>query len=332
MQIEKAAGPDAQTVLVPTEDSEDLIKLLFQQLTGKQNSLFQLFSRTALIDFGDIKQLKERLDQEFARFKIIGTSFNAEISLSDHSEVGLNSWEDFSKFDYGKKQTTSELSMKFQYIIRHGASPKPEQYIIEFSVRSFVSDLESIMISFSHSEENASPPSMRAKVEYVDYIIGKNVFQNIRDWVHSLRQVGNQYHYPFLSRHSSMIQFFLPRLGHFAPLFFAYNYAMELDVRQFDSVGIQWILVSGAVFIGTHAITQYTANGFRRKIVKTCGVSSIRLTAGDSQALDKIKDRNRGLFQGALARILSGIGAVILSGIGAVVVNLASNFIMKWSA
>jgi hypothetical protein len=89
--------------------TDRLAQVLFDEITGRQNSITELGTKCFILEVEDIRQLNIKLDQMFGRHTVLSKAFSVEMSLSNGQEVALHSWDDFSNFDCSQSELFEKL-------------------------------------------------------------------------------------------------------------------------------------------------------------------------------------------------------------------------------
>lgn len=159
--------------------TRELSKALFDHIATRPSSISSTYSHACVIHFNDIIQILAKIEQLLARFDVISNSINFEIELSSGRSIEISGIDQLQTFDTSQNETVSSINIEMNVVLRHNASSSLEQYVIELGARSTVGEVE---LFLAHFEGAPDLPMARAKVKFVDYIVGKNLISTIDEW------------------------------------------------------------------------------------------------------------------------------------------------------
>jgi len=162
---------------------------IYNSLTGKTESITQLFEGSPFLKFEDLAQLNARINQAFDSY---GASIK-NTSITVYHVDGLK--EVFSSFDrfklYNKSNTSpvENVSIEYHFLIIPAGSDEPRKYRIHVDLPSRVGiwekrpDFSVGPVSISRMFSSLPP---RVIIEYVDYAAARHFLAQITEWFDSL--------------------------------------------------------------------------------------------------------------------------------------------------
>jgi len=105
---------------------KDAIKAIIEKLNQKSQKATRVFNNEYDLSTSDLKQLMEKVVQEFNACSIISNAATASIVLSKNQRFDFSSWKEFEEFDVSQPQTTKSLSFGITLDVIRGENQTPE--------------------------------------------------------------------------------------------------------------------------------------------------------------------------------------------------------------
>lgn len=273
-------------------------------IIGKLNERSQAATRTfnEHYDLGvtDIKQILDKIHQEFNGRKIINMSATVSLFLSKGQRHDFRTWDEFSTFDTASKEKTRSISLEVVIDVLDGNDGSPERYQCQVSIQNNPSRFGFVIgpVAFSPIDSAGLPPTpIAATVKYNNYIVGKNLLASIDDWEATLKRREISF-LQKLKTWSSSIRQALTFLGSIAGLISSYRvlpYFISED--DWQKWAVSCILIT-AIF---WQIASIAGKLVERYIDRRKEAANIVVTVGDQRDEDAQSKKNTTYARKAVA-------------------------------
>ncbi|MBO1038694.1 hypothetical protein [Brucella pituitosa] len=177
--------------LVDVQDlPHNALSAILRKLNEKSQKSTQSFFGDYKLNIYDIKNLLDKVSQEFNDVQPISETTSVSIHLSSNRRFYFSSWEEFKEFDSTQTETTKSISVEYTLDF---ISPKQnlERYKIQVSIQNIPARYQLYIgpITLGPVEDIGIPPvPIHATVQYSNYIRGKNIISTVDGWVNSLEK------------------------------------------------------------------------------------------------------------------------------------------------
>lgn len=291
------SGEGGHTMAVSDLPVEALRGIL-DKLNEKGQSATKLFQKNYKISTNDIRQLLEKVHQEFHSCKVISRSATVSLTLSKSERYDFRTWAEFEKFDTSQSSRTTSLQIEMTYDVIRNNDEVPERYVVQMSVQNLGPSIEIFLgpISLSSPGKFPVPPAaISATIRYNNYILGKNIIATIDSWEKSLEVDDNKI-IEFLQGQSNRISrgiFYLSSLG---------GVLFSSGLTLIPSLTFQFWLIYSAACALIFSFAGYEIGKFvERNIDHYTDGNIITLTRGDIKRNNMLGKRNRNVLLKAFA-------------------------------
>lgn len=272
---------------------KDAIKAMIEKLNQRSQKATRVFNNEYDLTTNDLKQLMEKVLQEFNACAIIANAATASVVLSKNQRFDFSSWQEFEEFDISQPQTTKSLSFSITLDVIRGENQTPERYEVQVSVQNnpAMFGIQIGPLGIRPVEGFEVPPAhLVAAVNFNNYILGKNILSTIEEWEKSLRRreakVRN-----FFQKWSSSIRVVLGFLATLSGIYACRLPLAEVNFSEPNAVA-KFAIVSTAIIYTFHFVGSSLAKEVERQIDRQLPHNNITLTEGDKRALEKRAKRN----------------------------------------
>jgi hypothetical protein len=208
-------------VLVGEEEkpvSVQLIQQVFNEVTGRAESLTESFRRSYQIEFSHINDLHARLTQTLEQFNVVSRNCGVIIYYLNNSKDEFKSFERFSFQNAGATSPVESIYLKYDFLIIPPLVRKTQAYTINIRISSGVA----LRRRIEEDDILNGPPvifrlmrnrSAYLKIEYVDYSVARTMQAVVRDWFALLPHDEEQKALSSIQRRSHMIPRALRYIG-----------------------------------------------------------------------------------------------------------------------
>jgi hypothetical protein len=221
-------------------------------------------------------------------------SASVSVFLSNSQRYDFSSWKDFEAFDASQAERTKSLSVEMIFDVVRASEGSPERYKVQLSVQNTPAQFGLFLgpIAFSRIEDAGIPPvPIHASVEYMNYVVGKNLMSTIEGWEKALdhQDFGT---IEFLQKHSSKIAQFLTFVSVLSGFLVCRAYLYNPNDPPFSSTSTIVYFMALTLFL-FYSVGKFFSQNIERYIDRQKPLSNLTLTKGDQKFNAKIKSGNR---------------------------------------
>ena len=315
-------GPEERSHSVAVDGlPQSALRAIIAKLNERSQRATRNFNKLYDLQVSDIKQIMEKLRQEFSGRKIINISATVSLFLSKGQRYDFRTWEEFADFDTSLKETTRSISLEVTIDVLDGDNSTPERYQCQVSVQNNPRELGFVIgpLAISSVEHAGLPPTpIAASVTYNNYIVGKNLLAAIDDWEATLRVRENSF-WRRMKRRSSAINGSMVFAGSIAGILFAYNFLPSFVAENDWRAWATYMAIIVAVFWKMASISGDFAEQY---IDRRQEPANILITSGDQRAEDRRSKKNRGHLQKVLLAIAVVVSQIVLAVLAEPIIQL----------
>lgn len=278
---------------------QEALKAIISKLNERSQSASRTFTKNYALEINEIKQLLDKMMQEFNGRKVISSSATVSLFLSKGQRFDFRNWIEFEDFDRSLTTKTRSISMELTVDILDANSGTPERYQSQISVQNNPSEFGFVIgpLSFSSIEHAGLPPTpIAANIKFNNYIIGKNLLSSIDDWEANLT-VRDKDIFHKLKPWSAKIHEALSFLGAIAGLALAYK-VIDLFTEEFTTSSI--VGAYAIITLVFWQVAKFSGEACERFIDRHRGAANIIFTDGDKRFDEKRLKRNKSLTAKAI--------------------------------
>ncbi|MCF3974040.1 hypothetical protein [Paracoccus salsus] len=307
--IVNAGGSPQNGVLSIDDLPRNTLQSIIQRLNQKSQRTTKIFSADYDLNINSLKQVSDKIHQEFNGRDILFLSATVSLSLSNGARHDFASWEEFDSFDTSQAARTKAIAIEVTADILD-SDRTPQRFKTQISIqntpRAF--GLTFGPISFQRIEDFGIPPvPIHATVEYSDFIVGKNLIGTIDGWEDALKKRDPTF-FQKLSRQSERIRNSLTFITTLSAIYLCATLPDIFSASLYTSL----IASAGIIYVG-HNLGLFFAKKVEENIDRSSTFSNITLTDGDRNHNEKVEKRNRSAFRKALGFLSFCVLQVALS-------------------
>jgi hypothetical protein len=288
----------------------EALRGILHKLNEKSQTATRLFRSNYDIKIEDVRQLIEKIEQEYHSCTIISQHVTVSLTLAKNERYDFRSWEDFKSFDTSHAGRTSTLQVEITHDVIRNNGETPERYVVQASIQNLARSYGFMLgpITISQIGEFPIPPApLASTVKYNNYILGKNLIGTVENWEDSLEKRENKW-IQFLQNNSNIISNISIFLGAAAGIIFSTNVMSIYEVMMNNSLSLdEWIARCSLIVLVFVFIGKYSGEYFERHIDQYATPYNIILTKGDRN-YDRKRVRNN-----TKILIKAGIGLLIVA-------------------
>ncbi|HEK1345227.1 TPA: hypothetical protein ACLEZP_005983 [Pseudomonas aeruginosa] len=296
------------------------IQSIYNELTGKTETIGQMLNGNHEIEYSDIQQLNYKILQLHEQYSVLESNCSITVYHINDSKEQFSSFERFSMYEKGSKSPCENVRIEYNFLIILPATKKPQSYKIKIDLHSRAAlkkKMDSEMGVNRHIIRMVSLRSGLIEIDYIDYTVARNFMTAINEWYAGVKKNNGFMGYGWLQDNSHRFASLFSTLSLFC-LFLVIHFNSKLlipdDARLHDLFVAIICVCFSAVFVA------YIAGRFgsacESLIDVYAPVSGLKLNKGDDDVMcDQVRS-NR-------AKVLGGLFFVGMT----IILNVASSFI-----
>jgi hypothetical protein len=302
--------------------SMKLVQSIYNEITGRKESLSQYLKDAHEIYFEDINQLDNKINQLYEQYNIVSKSCSIKIFHVNDCKETFSSFERFKLYDSSSMSPCENIRLEYNFLIVLPNTKAPQNYNIKIDLisRAGLREKENAEGGFSRGIFRlAGLATGNIEIEYIDYTVARNFLVAIDHWYKSIKKNPLPKWLIFTQNNSEYIPFIFQVLSFGFVSYSIYKQA-ELFVSQTPSITTLFsglIAASAALFIvaivalRVGRICEYAIDFYSP-------ISFVNLNRGDKKAIEDFRKSN-------IIRLAFAIGSMFFS----VALSVLATYISK---
>lgn len=303
---------DSTSVEVSAQTYQAIHKLI----TGRSDTITQFYEQPFLVDLEELIQLDKKIHQVCGQYKKISITKTVTVNHRNDSKAEL---VNLNLYDQTNNNPTESVILKYNIIIcPANVAPslnKPQSYTI--SIRFFSGIVIKQRLQKVHKKMPLfislinTPPAV-VKIEYIDYLIAKNLFHTIDDCIKGFKVTHMSNFRKASMKYSTILcvlmKYIMPVTIVILLLIYSPAYIASYKTPL---LGLSKLIFWGfASFFFTYRIGQYVSRKLDIKLSTLEKSSFIKMNKGDERVLEESKKEDRKTINNI---IMDFIGSCLLS-------------------
>jgi len=300
--------PSGGIITIDEGDRFKIAQAVYNAVTGKTEKLSRAYGKDYLISLEDLQQLNHKCEQACSQWEVLQRNCNITLHQLDDNKEVFSSFERFKLYDTSKMSPCESIVYEFNILLRLPETEKPQPYKITVRVLSKIAMINRM------EKEMGPPPFLRlfssghvvVEVEYVDYVVARNMLSMIDSWI---SQVEQEPHYAWATFTQKFSHWFPPAAQFSIVLLFGVSlyHITPAALAEGNSLALlaQWLILSGTALFLAGVTARFLGRLAETGIDRIIPISAIQLNKGDERLLKRFKKRN-------VLRIIQAIAALIL--------------------
>lgn len=170
------------------------LQAIYHHVTGKTENMSQFFEGNVLIRSADIDRLHQMvLDQIATHHVDFGPTVTVEVKHSNERSFHHSSWSHFKSVITTSNEVTSEITLKFEFVLNLQNTIGPQRCSISVLLDSALP----LLNDADHSETRAwgywalvsrKWPTARVSIDFVDFMVARGFNNVVEEWFKSLEK------------------------------------------------------------------------------------------------------------------------------------------------
>lgn len=322
--IEKNEGGENQVVKIGdnTSVSMKLVQSIYNEVTGKTETLSKVLRDNHEVEFNDIRQLHTKVRQLYEQYNVVSENCSVTVYHVNDCKEQFSSFERFEIYDASNTNPSENVRLEYNFLIILPETKRAQPYKITIDLHSRVA-----LRKKAESEHGIARQIIRIiasktgniEVEYVDYTVARNFMVAIDQWYSSIRKNRSSKIVEYLQDKSLHFQFFSKVLTSVVVIMVIF-YNREHFIQEDSTLDVLFSigLVSFSAVYLSGIIAAKIGSACEQAIDSHQVISGLILNRGDEAALDDFKEANK---KSKVKLLLSVGGLVLVNFITTLLVN-----------
>lgn len=283
------------------EISPQAYQAIHKLITGRSDTISQLYEQPFLIKLTDLIQLDKKIHQVLGQYK----------KISCTQSVTINHWNDrkaelvsFDLYDVTNTNPTELVILKYNIIISpvdvDDSLNKPQSYIITMRFFSNIiirerlqQELQNIPITLLNL------PSAEIKIEYIDYLIAKNFLNTVDDCIKGFKVMAMSKTRKLAIKYATALCIILKYIMPFTVAFLLLIYSKKFILSYNPHIiGLSYLILWGffSLFL-TYRVGLFLSKKLDNKLFSLDKSSFINLNKGDENKLEESNENDKKIIK-----------------------------------
>jgi hypothetical protein len=166
------------------------LQALYHAVTGKTETYSKTLKKNVIITYHSFEQLYCRIRQQIDHYTLLADpTVTVIVKNADSKKLQYSSWDRFQDFSINSPDITSELIIKFEFIVQLANTPTPQRCIVNVSLDSELPVVEArgkdrhdlFMLEFMGFLAT-DYRTVEISIDFVDFLIAKIFCGVIEEW------------------------------------------------------------------------------------------------------------------------------------------------------
>lgn len=167
------------------------VQSLYNEITGKTETLSQTLRDDHEIKFSDIKQLNTKICQLYEQYRIVSKNCSVTVFHIDDCKEQFSSFERFQMYDSSNSSPCENIQLEYNFLIVLPETKKAQPYKITINLHSRAA--LSKKASFEHGISRRIIRIIASKtgnyeIEYIDYTVARNFKVTVDKWYETVQK------------------------------------------------------------------------------------------------------------------------------------------------
>lgn len=306
-----------------TPVSLQIVQSIYHELTGKTEQVSKSYNDPFKVNQGDLEQLHYRIQQALEQYNVKAETHQFTVFYQNDTQDRFSSFEKFRSFNAGSPSAVESILFTYNFMVILPKTCQPQGYTLTLRIASPVSidkKMRRQMFELPKIIRMMGGRTAVATVEYVDYMVARNLLDIVDGWFQSLSTSQGSLIFDFIRKRSSYIpivcRYSVGAFGVFL-VFEAIPILLNPDTKlpQFS----YFALSAFTGLFATYKIAGHLGGAAEDAIDRWSPISYVQLTAGDKKQIEEAELANK-------KTVLVAIGNLA----GTLVVGVATRVIASW--
>lgn len=186
-----SAGVPGGVVVIGESNSSTQISIqtlqgIYNEITGKTETVGKSYGRAFQIQFSDVEQLNRKLEQAHAQYNVVSSNCNITVFYADDTRDVFSSFARFALHNAGSSSSVESVLLKYNILVCLPNTRQAQAYTISVRLMSRIAVSTRIMSDFHGSVPSflryMGNRTALVEIEYVDYMVARNFLNIVDDW------------------------------------------------------------------------------------------------------------------------------------------------------
>lgn len=304
------------------------IQEIYNDLTGKTESLSDELPHAFTIDFSDLEQLNAAIEQSATSHGAILQNTSVTVFHTNKNKSENSSFERFKIYNRGNTSPIENIYLEYNFLIDNQTSGKATHHKIGLHVTSTLAlseDNNPLANTPIKLRKMFVPSPIRWKISFVDYVVARSFSECIKEWADGLERKKESKTLAFCQDYSHWLRLFFAVTSSVTFLWWTSNSIENISIGTLEALASKLALIAAAticIFVLGSAIGRMVEHGIDRLQYH----SAILINKGDERCFTR---RTRSNLRQKL-KIAGGLLSVI--SLNLISSNIATEIIKFTSA
>jgi hypothetical protein len=306
------------------------LQALYHAVTGKTETYSRDLKKNVIIRYSDIEKLYNQIMQQIEHYKLVASpTITIVVKQDNNKSLQYSSWERFKLFQIHDNSITSEIHIKFEFLIDLPNTNAPQRCVVNVGLDSRLP----VICNKNLHDDNAplqfliflsrEVPTVEISIEFIDFLVAKAFSYVIEEWFSCLEEIKEPKYTNFLINYIPMINaalkyFSMLGVATFLSSYVYFNNGQIGDIGKLvHSISVAilvWSLISISVIFLRRKIS--------RRLSKNIIPSLILITDGDTKAYETVKSGMNYPYNTCIS--------IIVTAILSIAINILSSYIYTY--
>ncbi len=298
------------------------LQAIYHAVTGKTESLTKSLSGNVIVKSEDIDQLFLMIVDQTNHYSLkFNPTVTVVVKCENEKSIVYSSWEKYQALRVSNHDVTSQVSIKFEFVMRLPNTELDQRFTINVSIDSALP-----VFSSEAFQERLDPGfgaffilnnpwrTIEISIDFVDFLVAKIFCGVVEEWFSRLQKSTQPKFNEIMLNNFSTISSTMGQFGRIGMATFLLSYALLMDVQSINlwstivAVAIG-LLIWSSIIILDNKVTKVVFSRISRNIIPTV----VLLNESDRTSYDKLLARRNSAFNTVVAIAASGLFAVSMN-------------------
>ncbi len=297
----------------------------YNEITGKTEEISRDYNIAYQLGMSDLEQLNIKVEQLCEQYNLIEANCNVTVFHQEDTKDRFSSFERFKLYNSSNPSPVESILIEYNLLISLPRTQKPQPYKIELRMASGIVVLQQVRERLPAGLlKIIGASSAKVTIEYVDYMLARNIMGAIDDWFKALNISISAKPIKLLRKYSESF----PGISKYGLLIFMSYITYKMIGNYFPSdvfsprILTEFLISAFLLLFFSYKVGAFLGGKLEKSLDATEELSYISLNRGDEKQINKIKANNRKSL--IIAAIVFGFNFVV-----AISASLIANHLSK---
>lgn len=295
MSGELINNADEEVVTIDSKHhvSMKLVQSIYNEITGKTESLTKPLKGNHILTIEDIKQLNTKICQLYEQYNVVADNCTVTVYHVNDCKEQFSSFDRFLLYDKGNMNPCENVRLVYNFLIVLPGTKKAQPYEIIIDLHSRVGLRKKAESEYGMSRNIIRLVSSRTgsvDITFVDYTVARNFLVAVEHWYEAIEKQSSNKLVSFLqSKGLDFSSIFKTLTSVLITCIFLFSYQNFITADSTnDKLFVVSLIVFSTLFISSHAASK-AGRILENRLEIDQTISGLDLNRGDESALKSFK-------------------------------------------